>query len=405
MIMDYISLAYNNFSHKRLRSYLTLLGILIGVTAVVGLIGLGEGLRMAITSQFGISSTEVLTVQAGGITGGGPPGTGVVNPLKFDDVEDIKKLGTVKRAVPRWIQTGKLEFNDRVGFGVATTVPDGDDRKFMYDMLEVDPEVGRFLKDGDVNKIMLGYNFYADKSMYGKIIQPGDTVLIQDKKFEVVGIVEKKGSFILDNAVYMNQKPLLDLFDIDTDVDLIGVQVKDKSLMKKTKEDIEKILRKNRDVKVGEEDFSVETPESALSDVNDVLIGVQIFIVIIASISILVGAIGITNTMFTSVIERRKQIGIMKSIGARNKDIFFIFFVESGMMGLFGGFIGIVFGTLISYIGTIGINAWINSTSAPQINFALIGGALFGSFLIGAVSGIVPAMNAASENPVDALRG
>jgi putative ABC transport system permease protein len=404
MIKDYLIFSFNSLKSRKLRSWLTVLGILIGITAVVALIGLGEGLKAAINSQFGISATEVLTVQAGGLSAAGPPGTGVVNPLTQEDTDAIMKLSVVERAIPRNMETGKLEFNDNVVFGMSIGVPDGEDRKFTYDALELEIEEGRLLKDGDTMKVVLGNNFYTDNVGLDKTVMAGDTVLIQDKKFDVVGIIKKKGSFIFDNMVVMNEDVLNDIFEIDNEVDIIAVQVKDKSLMQKGKEDIEKLLRKRRNVKEGEEDFSVETPDSAMSDINSILTGVQIFIAIIASISIIVGSIGITNTMFTSVTERKKQIGIMKSIGARNSDIFYLFSIESGMLGMVGGFIGTVIGGFISFVGTMGINIFIGANIQPQINLILIFGALMGSFLIGSIAGTVPAMRAAELKPVDALR-
>jgi putative ABC transport system permease protein len=192
--------------------------------------------------------------------------------------------------------------------------------------------------------------------------------------------------------------------EIDDEVDVIAVQVKDKSLIDKTKADIERLVRKRRDVKEGQEDFEVSTPDAALESVNSILTGVQIFIVMIAMISIIVGAVGIINTMTTAVLERKKQIGIMKAIGARNEDIFLQFFIESGMMGLIGGMVGVIIGVVIGYIGTAGINSFIGSESSPQINFILIFLTLLGSFMIGSVAGIIPAMKAARQNPVDALR-
>lgn len=405
MFIDYFLIAWKNLIHKKLRSWLTVIGIFIGVMAVVSLISLGEGLRNAITSQFGIGTTEVITIQAGGLTGYGPPGSGVVDSLTVEDVEAIARLGTVRRAIRRNIPSGKLEFNDILGFGFVTNVPDGDDRKFMYDTLDLEAETGRLLRDGDTNKVILGNNFFTDKAGFGKPIRPGNTIILQDEKFEVVGIAKKKGSFIFDNIVIVNEKPLEDLMEYGDDVDLIIAQVKDKSIMDKAKEDIEKLLRKRRDVKKGEEDFEVSTPDAALGQVNDVLTAVQMFIVMIASISIIVGAIGIINTMTTSVLERRKEIGIMKAIGARNSDIFFQFFIESGFMGLVGGLVGVIFGVLIGYMGTIGINNFVGSESEPVINLVLIFFTLFGSFMIGSLAGIIPALRAAKQNPVDALRG
>ena len=188
-------------------------------------------------------------------------------------------------------------------------------------------------------------------------------------------------------------------------VDVISVKIKDKDLMYRAKEDIEKLMRKRRDVDIGEEDFSLETPDTMLSTVNSILGGVRAFIIIIASISILVGALGIVNTMTTSILERRKEIGIMKAIGAKNSQVFMQFFFESGMLGFIGGLVGVIFGTLISVVGIVGINNFIGAELSPVIDFVLIGGALAGSFIIGAVAGIVPAMSAANQNPVEALRG
>lgn len=402
---DFFILAFKNLKHRGIRSWLTLLGIFIGVMAVVSLISLGTGLQTAIGAQFGISSTEVITVQAGGLSSVGPPGTGVTNKLTRDDADAIERLSFVDVAIPRILATGKMEFNDILSFGMAASVPDGEDRKVVYEILDIEATEGRMLKDGDVGKVVLGWNFFKDDAIFGEVIVPGKSVLIQDEKFLVIGIGEKKGSFIFDNMVMMNDDDIIDLFEYGDEVDLIAVKVKDKDLIGRSKEDIEKLMRKRRDVDLGKEDFSVSTPDAMLSTVNNVLGGVQAFIVIIASISILVGAVGIVNTMTTSVLERRKEIGIMKAIGARNSQIFMQFLIESGLLGFVGGLVGVILGVAIGVAGVLGINSWIGSEVSPSIDFILVGGALVGSFIIGAIAGIVPAMNAAKQDPVEALRG
>ncbi|PLW80893.1 hypothetical protein C0585_00280 [Candidatus Woesearchaeota archaeon] len=404
-MLEFFRLAIINIKEKRTRSWLTLLGIFIGIASVVALIGLGDGLKLAISSQFGISSTEVLTVQAGGITGAGPPGSAVSNPLTLEDSDAIEKLDTVEYSIPRVLKTGKLEFNDRLIFGFAMTIPDGEKRDYAYEILDIGTEQGRLLKDGDTKKVVLGYNFFADKVGLDRPVNVGDRILIQDEEFEVVGITEKKGSFIFDNIVHMNEEVMLDLFDHDDSVNIIAVKAKNKDVLDKAKEDIEELLRKRRDVKVGEEDFNVQTPESILDTVNTVLSGVQIFVGMIAAISIIVGALGIVNTMLTSVLERKNQIGVMKAIGAKNSDIFFIFFFESGLMGLIGGVVGVAFGSLISYFGTKGIHDFVGTDIGVSLNLFLIFGALLGSFMVGSIAGIIPAMRAAKENPVEAIRG
>jgi putative ABC transport system permease protein len=404
MIKGYFNLAFKNLKHRGIRSWLTLLGIFIGVTAVVSLISLGEGLKVGVSSQFGISETELISVKAGGVSGNAPGSMGS-NPLTDKDLEAIKKLGSVKKAAKRYIQIAKMEYNDNLIFGHTTSIPPGEDRDFIYAQLEVEPIAGRFLRDSDRNKVFLGYNFYIDKVGFEKELRPGKTILINDKKFEVIGVLDKKGSMLLDNVVYMNEKDLEDLFNIQDDISVIEVLPRYPDEMEKTKEDIERVLRKVRNVKEGEEDFTVSTPEATMSTLNDILSGVQIFIIIVASISIFIGALGIVNTMTASVLERKKEIGVMKSIGAKNKHIFYQFFVESSLLGLVGGAVGALFGTLIGLIGTQGINAFLGADLVPNINFNLIFFSLLGSFLIGGIAGIVPAMKASRQNPVEALRG
>lgn len=402
-MVNYFSHSFKNLKRRGIRSWLTLLGIFIGIVAVVSLITLGNGLKMAVNAQFGVSSTQIITVQAGGLSYGSP-GSTVVNPLMLDDAEEIGKLSTVEFAIPRNIEFVKKEYNDMVQFGYATNIIAGREKE-MYEMMDFEAEKGRLLRSGDLGKIMIGSNLESsDKNGFDKELSLGKTLLVEDERFVIAGVLKKQGSFILDNIVYMMDDDLKDLAGYD-DVDIIGVKVKDKDLMDKAKEDIEKLLRKRRNVKVGEEDFEVSTPEAAMDQVNSVLTAVQIFIILIASISIVVGAIGIVNTMATSVVERKKEIGIMKSIGARNGHIFMMFFVESGFMGLVGGVLGVVAGLAIGWFGTVGINNYVGATTAPSVDYFLILGVLIGSFLVGAGAGIVPAMHAARQNPVEALRG
>lgn len=403
--MNYLVFAFRNLRKKGIRSWLTLLGIFIGVLAVVSLITLGNGLKVAVLSQFGAGSTEMISVQAGGLNYG-PPGSSVTNPLTKADAEAISKLDTVEFALGRNIITGSLEYNDRFGVGSALSIPNGYEKETYEIADDIEIYKGRFLKSGDVGKVLLGYNFMdGNTNGFGKDIVPGRTVLINGQNYEVVGIIKKKGSFMYDWTVFMYQSDIDNLIGKSDDVDIIDVKVKNKDLIERAKEQIENLLRQRRDVKVGEEDFDVSTPESTLKTVNSVLGAIQAFVIIIASISILVGAIGIVNTMSTSVLERRKEIGIMKAIGSRNEQIFMQFFVESGFLGLIGGAIGAAFGLLIGYVGTVGINSWLGSDIAPSISLWLIFFTLLGSFLIGAIAGIIPAMHAAKQDPVEALRG
>jgi putative ABC transport system permease protein len=325
--------------------------------------------------------------------------------LTVDNAEDIANIQGVEASIHRIIESGTLEFNDIQRFGAAVSVPDGENRDIMYEIGNLEVERGRLLKDGDSSKIMIGHNLGEEDNTFRKALGVGSKVLVNDKQFEVVGILKNTGSFFIDGTVFMNDEPLRELVDNENQADLIAVKVKGFNDIDRTKENIEKYLRKERDVEKGEEDFSVESAQSTIDTINDVLGAVQAFVIIIAAISMVVGAIGIINTMFTAVLERRREIGIMKSIGARNSDVFYLFFIESGLLGMLGGLIGLMLGSLAAYAGTSIISNFLGLNATPDISLALIIGTLTGSFLVGAASGVIPAMQAAKMNPVDALRG
>jgi len=404
MLKDYLLFSFNNLRSRRLRSWLTMLGIFIGIAAVVALIGLGEGLRNAIISQFGFLGTDIISVTA---TGGlGPPGTGVLKPLTDKELDGVKEVAGVEAAAGRIIEPGKLVFNDKAAFGYAASIPDGEGRDLMEHVMNMKAEKGRLLEDGDKGVVFLGYLFFEEDNPFGKSIVPGSKVEIQDKEFKVIGIMEKKGNFQLDGVVFLNDDDLRDLVGREKgEYDIIAARFNENADVNEIKTGIEKKLRKIRDVDEGDEDFSVQTPGEILESVNSTILAVQIFVYIIAGISLLVGGIGIMNTMYTAVVERTKEIGIMKSIGARNSAIFTLFFIESGFLGTVGGAIGALIGfSLAKGVAFIGRLVLGSELIAADIGFGLIFGALLFSFVIGSFFGTLPAFQASKLNPVDALR-
>lgn len=395
-------IAFQSLKQRKLRSWLTMIGIFIGIAAVVSLMGLGEGLRVAITSQFGFLGTDILSVQASGINFG-PPGQGAVNPLKEELIGKIEDINGVEASFGRLIESGIMEYNDEQYVGFVASVPEGENRKNFEKMVNINSEEGRMLRDSDSGKVVLGSSF-SKEDYFGKRVFLGDTLTINQKEYVVLGILEKKGSFIFDSAVLMNEKDVRDLYGDDDFMDVIAIKVKDEKNIDNVKENVEKLLRKERDVKIGEEDFEVDTPANALESLNQTLFAVQLFVYIIALISIVVGGIGIMNTMYTAVLERTKEIGIMKAIGARNSTIFRLFFIESGFLGLVGGIIGTLIGVSLAYgfafIGRVSGFDLIQAYVSPY----LILGALLFSFILGTFFGVLPAISAAKMQPVEALR-
>ena len=406
MFTDYIRIAIRSLAKRKVRTYLTMIGIFIGIAAVVSLIGLGQGLRVAITSQFGILGTDILSVQSSGVNFGGPPGSGAVTPLTRDLVDKIERVHGVDIAFARYIDTGTMEFNDKQVIGFAASIPSGNKRKIVERMLNLKTEQGRLLRDDDTKAVLLGHDFTKEDNAFGRAISSGDKVLINDIQFKVVGIIEKKGSFMFDQGVFMNEQTMFDEIGTDEDeVSVIAVKVKDEKQIDDVQEKIEELLRKERDVKVGEEDFEVQSPQAMLESLDQTLFAVQLFVTIIALISLLVGGIGIMNTMYTAVLERKKEIGIMKAIGARNRTIFTLFFIESGFLGMVGGIVGIILGMIFAYgLAAVGRLALGVDLIQASIGFDLIFGALMFSFVLGTIFGVLPAMQASKLNPVDSLR-
>lgn len=405
MLKDYAIFSLKSLKSRRLRSWLTMIGIFIGIAAVVSLIGLGEGLRLAIMSQFGFLGPDVLGVQASGIAFAGPPGSAVATPLTDDLTEKIKNVNGVEASFNRYIQSEPIEFNNKQDVGFTASVPEGENRKIFETIVNIKAAEGRLLKEGDTRKVVIGNDFTKD-DRFGKRLNVGDKLIVKGIPFEVAGIMEKKGSFILDSVVFINEKTLIDVLGADKKkVSVIAIKVRDQNEIARVKEDVEKLLRKERNVKKGEEDFQVESPQKTLETLNSTLFAVQLFIYIIAGISLAVGGIGIMNTMYTSVLERTKEIGIMKSIGAKNSAIFTIFFFESGFLGMVGGVIGIILGMIfaygVSFLGRLFLGSDLIQAST---SLSLIFGALLFSFFLGTIFGVLPAYQASKLNPVDSLR-
>jgi putative ABC transport system permease protein len=409
MIKDYLNYALQSLLHRRVRSWLTMIGIFIGIAAIISLIGLGEGLRLAIRSQFDFLGSDMLSIQASGLQYG-PPGTGVVIPLDKELVDKVKKVNGVEVAFNRWIKTTKIEFNSKQIIGYIASVPGGDTRKPFETMLNLKAEEGRLLRDTDAYKVAVGRNFGKStnpnrEAMFGREVTVGDRININGKMFEVVGVLEKKGNFIIDRSMIINEDILFDVFGDDGSTDIIAVKVRDEREIDTVKENIERILRKERDVEKGEENFQVQSSKAIIDTLDSTLAAVNIFIVIIAGISLLVGGIGIMNTMYTSVLERTKEIGIMKAIGARNSTIFILFFVESGFLGMVGGIIGVILGYLLAYgmafAGRLALGVNLIQASVP---FSWVVIALCLSFGLGTIFGVLPALQASKLQPVDSLR-
>jgi putative ABC transport system permease protein len=401
---DYFFLAFGNLKHRGLRSWLTILGVFIGIAAVVALITMGEGLRTAVTGQFSVLSADKLTIQNAG-TGMGPPGSTVVTKLNNHDVELIKGVNGVEDVISRLIRVVKVQFNKNVNYDYLASLPSDEKQiNLVYDSMNAKLDEGRLLKSSDEGKVVIGADIGKEEA-FGKQIVVGNKITIQGKNFEVIGILKMASSFQVNQVIIMNEEEMKKLLNIEDEWDMILAQVGNSKEAGTVAERIKEELRQDRKEDVGEEDFSVQTSVEAISSVNTILDIINLIVAGIAAISLFVGGIGIANTMYTSVLERTKEIGTMKAVGAKNKEILWIFVIESGMLGLIGGIIGAVIGIGLAF-GISGIaNAAIGGTFlSVQLSFPLIFGAIAFAFVIGLFSGLAPAMQASKLKPVEAFR-
>ena len=404
MANKYFFLAFRNLKRRGLRSWLTMLGIFIGIAAVVSLITLGQGLQQAILGQFGALSTDKLTI-TNAETGFGPPGSTAITKLNEHDVDIIKQVQGIDMVIPRLLRPVSLEYNKVLGISYAASMPqDSQAIKLVYDTFSAEAESGRLLGKDDRGKVLLGHDFTKTEA-YGKTIVTGSRISIQGKDFEVIGILKAVSTFQINLAILMNEEDMKDLLNIKDEYDLIVVQITKGADIEQVAQDLKERIRKDRGEKEGEEDFNVQTPVKMLASVNTILNIINAVVIGIALVSLLVGAIGIANTMYTSVLERTREIGIMKAIGARNNDVLLVFLFESGLLGLVGGIIGVLIGIGMAFGAAKGVNTALD-LNLFQISFSpalLIGSILF-SFIIGITSGVLPAYQASKLKPVDALR-
>ncbi len=405
MIGDYFKLAIDGVRHRKLRSWLTMVGIFVGIIAVVAFVSLGQGLQKYIDQQMEQVGGDRIIVSpgGGGAIMGVAGGAYVSGKLQESDLDVVKKVRGVDSAIGYLVTTGEVKVdNKRKSIPVFGTPTGAADQRLLRQVAFFVVDKGRYLKDGDRYKMQVGPR--TDEA-FDEDIDVGDKVEIDGIMFDVVGINKKTGNPFHDIKITMPIETAQELSNKSDEYSAIMVKIEKGADIDAVAETMKDKLRRHRDVKEDEEDFSVETPENIVGvfqDVLDLVIGV---LAGIAGISLIVGGIGIMTTMYTSILERTNQIGIMKAVGARNSDIMLMFLVESGILGLVGGVIGVILGLLVSKIFEYVIVEYGGITMFRMYaSSELIIGALLFSFLVGCISGYLPARRASKMHPVDALR-
>lgn len=392
MLRDYFLMAVSNIRHRKLRSWLTIIGIIIGVAAILSLVTISRSLESTLEGQFEQFGANRILISPKGFQG---PGT-VSEGLTTDDLETVEDISGFKYVVPWIFVSTEVKYKDEVGFTLINGIPADIFEEFSLDSgAELDE--GRFIEEGDKFEAVVGSRIVDD--MFEDKLGIGNDIEIEGQEFEIVGIYEETGNSQDDSQISIPLETAREIFNKPDDVDGIVAQVRVADDIPRLQKEIEKRLEKKRD----DTNFQVVTATQILEQLNEILGIIQFVLVGIAAISLVVGGVGIMNSMYTSVLERTKEVGIMKSIGAKNSDIFKIFLIESGLMGFVGGFFGALLGTLVAIIvGKFATNSGflLNINIEPLV---LLFGLLF-AFVVGVLSGVLPAMQAAKLRPTNALR-
>jgi len=391
-----INYSLRNLKHRKGRSFLTIFSILIGIATIFIFISFGYGLYNYVDEMSESSSADKLLISPRGGTFG--IGSSVI--LNDDDLDEILKTSGIKDAAGMYFKTVSIKKGrEQIYSFLASYNPQ---KNFVLDMFNVGIEKGRILQKGDKG-VVAGYNYMVDGKIFDRGLNVNDNIEIDGKKFKIIGFLESIGTPQDDSQIYITNDYYLELYPNTTSYAQI-VAVADIENLERTVENVEKNLRKLRDLDRGKEDFFVQSFEdmiASFSSTLDIIIG---FVILIALISVIVSAVNTANTMITSVLERYKEIGILKAIGARNSEIFGIFLFESAFLGLTAGILGVLLGWgMTSFAGKILMDlGW--GFLQPYYDFNIFIGLILFAVLTGAISGVIPALRAAKTNTVDALR-
>ncbi|MFB6100833.1 MAG: ABC transporter permease [Candidatus Nanohalobium sp.] len=397
MIKDLFKIAFRNIRHRGRRSWLTVVGVFIGIAAVVALVSLGQGLQSSVQQEFQqIGSDKLFINPASSAT------STASQKLTQDDLEAVRSAKSVDTADGVIFATTTAEYNDRQEFVTVLGMPT-DSKQLIRESWALEIDEGRGIQSTDTSNIVVGSAIA--KFHFGEDLGLRSQLTVNGEKFRIVGTYKPTGDPSIDQSVVMPYSRAVELTGRQENMyDWIFARIQDGFTPQEAKKEVKKQLRRVRNLEKGEENFSVSTQEDLLESFNSILSVVRGVVIGIASISLLVGAVNIMNTMYTSVTQRTREIGVMKAIGATRKQIMTLFLFEAGIIGMAGGILGVAVGatlsTLASYAATQAVQIQINPYLGPE----LLLGAIGFSFVVGVISGVLPARRAAKMPPAEALR-
>ena len=393
---DFLHLIFQSVAAHRMRSTLTALGIGIGVTAVVLLTSIGEGLNRYIMEEFTQFGTTTIAVQPGkaNTLGISPGALNSVRPLSLADAEALTRAPYVLHSVPVVTGSGSLEGNGRERNVAVYAVGPDFDRTFRFEVA-----AGTFLPPDELdrarNVAVLGAKAYRE--LYGDTNAIGERVRVGGQRYRVVGVMRPKGQVVgidLDDTVYIPAALGLELFNRQG-VQEIDLFYAENAPVAEVVEGVKRILLARH----GGEDFTVVTQQQMLDVLGSIIDVLTLGVAALGGISLLVGGVGIFTIMTIAVRERTQEIGLLRAIGARRSRIAQLFVGEAMLLSALGGVGGLLLGFLIVGIAQVALPSVPARISPLYVVLALVI-----AVAIGLVAGVLPARNAARLEPLDALR-
>lgn len=396
LLNDFIKLALGSLFSRRMQSFLTALGIAVGIASVVLLTSIGKGVHKFVLSEFTQFGTNLMAVTPGKTTTTGISGAIISNvrPLSLDDALALERIHRVLGVVPFVQGNAPVEFGNRSRrsyiFGVGSDVPS---------VWQIKVAVGRFLPDDDPRAArafaVLGSKLRDE--LFGSETPLGRRIRIGGERYRVIGIMESKGQmlgFDLDDAVYIPAARALAMFDRESLMEIDLVYAAGSSA-----DEIAKKIKGILIARHGAEDFTITTQEQMLDILGSVLNILTLAVGALGGISLLVGAVGILTIMTIAVNERTGEIGLLRAIGAGRKQILLLFLGEAVALASIGGLSGLM-------IGAGG--AWVLGATIPNLPthtpWSYVALAEILAVLIGLLAGVLPACHAANLDPIEALR-
>ncbi|MCR5035179.1 MAG: ABC transporter permease [Clostridia bacterium] len=380
-----IRLAWKNILANRLRSGLTILGLVIGIASVIILVGIGNGAASSVKSQVASLGTDIITVSI----------TDSDNSLSYDQVQEMKNLSSVSEVSPYIMLSASVSKDGDVSSQSSIVGTSESYRSMMGYDLESGRDISRIDVDNSTKVAIIGSD--VAEEFWGSGDPVGDTIKISGDNYTVIGVLDSAGSSMGNNIDEMILIPVsaARYLGEDTSITSLYVRASDEDKAESAAGALEQYLSVN--CGIGEDAFTVSTQEMMLEAMEDINNTLSLLLGGIASISLLVGGIGVMNVMLVSVTERTREIGIRKSLGAKRKDILYQFLIEALVLSVTGGMIGIIAGFIGGQVAILA-----GASFAPGVGMIILSFAV--SVAVGLIFGIFPANRAASLRPVEALR-